>query len=208
MFIRATKELSLQSTLKSIPIFLNKKVTSGYEANRIEVFLRGTIEPGENPSGIGVHSLFEVFIASEQVISTGLMDIFGSINQENLRSDFYSIIEGSTEHPASSIEAIPAETAQELPADATLGEALDAFCETVNCRACVDEEAGHIRIEPRCVEKCREKKVGKLIFGDLEEEHSDVKKILHENFTIRRKTHLGTHPHVYYIVGPTPKSTT
>ena len=51
--------------------------------------------------------------------------------------------------------------------------------------------------QPACVEACTS---GALTFGDLEDPHSEVRHLLHENFTIRRKPGLGTQPEVYYIV--------
>jgi Fe-S-cluster-containing dehydrogenase component len=50
---------------------------------------------------------------------------------------------------------------------------------------------------PACVEACRS---GALTFGDLEDAHSEVRRLLDENFSIRRKPSLGTQPEVYYIV--------
>jgi molybdopterin-containing oxidoreductase family iron-sulfur binding subunit len=41
---------------------------------------------------------------------------------------------------------------------------------------------------------------GALAFGDLEDPNSEVRHLLAENFTIRRKTGLGTQPEIYYIV--------
>jgi len=49
---------------------------------------------------------------------------------------------------------------------------------------------------PACVEASN----GAIAFGDLEDPESDVRKLLKENFTIRRKQELGTEPSVYYIV--------
>ena len=49
---------------------------------------------------------------------------------------------------------------------------------------------------PACVEASE----GRLIFGDLEDPKSEVRKVLRENFTIRRKPELGTFPSVYYII--------
>ena len=51
-------------------------------------------------------------------------------------------------------------------------------------------------IIPACVEASN----GILAFGDLYDPNSDVRKLIAENFTIRRKIHLGTSPAVYYIV--------
>ncbi|HOP07630.1 MAG TPA: 4Fe-4S dicluster domain-containing protein [candidate division Zixibacteria bacterium] len=50
---------------------------------------------------------------------------------------------------------------------------------------------------PACVEACKH---GALIFGDLEDPESEVRKILQERYTIRRRPSLGTNPEVYYVV--------
>jgi molybdopterin-containing oxidoreductase family iron-sulfur binding subunit len=49
---------------------------------------------------------------------------------------------------------------------------------------------------PACVEAAG----GKLAFGDLFDPASEVRKLIRENYTIRRKINLGTEPAVYYIV--------
>lgn len=49
---------------------------------------------------------------------------------------------------------------------------------------------------PACVEASG----GKVLFGDLEDARSDVRKALAENFSIRRKAALGTQPGVYYLI--------
>ena len=49
---------------------------------------------------------------------------------------------------------------------------------------------------PACVEASS----GALAFGDLYDPHSEVRELLKENYTIRRKQTLGTEPSVYYIV--------
>lgn len=50
--------------------------------------------------------------------------------------------------------------------------------------------------KPACVEASK----GALVFGDLEDPDSEVRKLLKSNYTIRRKTALGTGPAIYYIV--------
>lgn len=49
---------------------------------------------------------------------------------------------------------------------------------------------------PACVEASD----GAIAFGDLEDPESEVRELLRENYTIRRKQGLGTGPSVYYIV--------
>jgi molybdopterin-containing oxidoreductase family iron-sulfur binding subunit len=50
--------------------------------------------------------------------------------------------------------------------------------------------------QPACVEASG----GALVFGDLDNPESEVRKLLKSNYTIRRKTALGTGPAIYYIV--------
>lgn len=63
------------------------------------------------------------------------------------------------------------------------------------CIFCVERLAQGLK--PACVEKSD----GGLIFGDLEDPNSDVRKILSTRFSIRRKPELGTQPSVYYLIG-------
>jgi Fe-S-cluster-containing dehydrogenase component len=51
---------------------------------------------------------------------------------------------------------------------------------------------------PACVDACKEQKA--LIFGDVEDPKSQIREVLRNNPTIRRKPQLGTQPQVYYIV--------
>jgi len=62
------------------------------------------------------------------------------------------------------------------------------------CNFCAERLAEGLA--PACVEACKEKA---LIFGDLEDPHSEVREVLREKYTIRRKPELGTRPQVYYI---------
>ncbi|MFH1487048.1 MAG: sulfate reduction electron transfer complex DsrMKJOP subunit DsrO [Chloroflexota bacterium] len=50
---------------------------------------------------------------------------------------------------------------------------------------------------PACVEACKEKA---LVFGDLHAPDSEVRKLLSEHYSLRRKPGLGTEPKVYYLV--------
>ncbi len=50
--------------------------------------------------------------------------------------------------------------------------------------------------EPYCVEASE----GAIVVGDLEDPESEVRHLLHDHYTIRRKQSLGTQPSVYYII--------
>jgi Fe-S-cluster-containing dehydrogenase component len=50
--------------------------------------------------------------------------------------------------------------------------------------------------QPACVEASG----GALVFGDLGDPDSEIRHVLHENYTIRRKPDLGTNPSVSYII--------
>lgn len=53
---------------------------------------------------------------------------------------------------------------------------------------------------PICVEKANEMAKDSLIFGDLADPDSNIRKALRKHYSIRRKTELGTHPNIYYII--------
>ena len=62
------------------------------------------------------------------------------------------------------------------------------------CTFCVE------RLDKGMMPACVEASSGRILFGDLEDPNSVVRKALAENFTIRRKPSLGTQPGVYYII--------
>ncbi|MBM4140417.1 MAG: 4Fe-4S dicluster domain-containing protein [Nitrospira sp.] len=63
------------------------------------------------------------------------------------------------------------------------------------CTFCYERLAKGLK--PACVEASN----GALVFGDLKDPESEARKILRLNYTIRRKSELGTQPSVYYIIG-------
>ena len=62
------------------------------------------------------------------------------------------------------------------------------------CNFCAERLAKGLM--PACVETSK----GALIFGDLADSQSAVRKVLREHYTLRRKPYLGTNPQVYYVV--------
>ncbi|HSB51915.1 MAG TPA: 4Fe-4S dicluster domain-containing protein [Dissulfurispiraceae bacterium] len=50
---------------------------------------------------------------------------------------------------------------------------------------------------PACVEVSN----GALVFGDLNDSASEIRKILKDNYTTQRKLELGTRPSVFYVIG-------
>ncbi len=51
---------------------------------------------------------------------------------------------------------------------------------------------------PACVEAAPK---GGIVFGDLADKNSEVRKLIETRYTIRRKSELGTGPSVYYLMG-------
>jgi molybdopterin-containing oxidoreductase family iron-sulfur binding subunit len=64
------------------------------------------------------------------------------------------------------------------------------------CNFCVERLAKGL--QPACVETVGYTRA--LVFGDLNDPHSEIRKVLDENFTIQRKPSLGTLPSLFYIV--------
>jgi len=63
------------------------------------------------------------------------------------------------------------------------------------CNLC-EERLGEGR-RPACVEACPG---CAMVFGDLRDPSSDVRRAIRERYSIRRKPELGTRPQVYYLV--------
>lgn len=112
-------------------------------------------------------ALFEVFVASEQVISTRMMDLLSPIKQEELRTEFYNIVRGSVEDASVASEMISPEEAKEIPTDGTV---LDLY--TTN----LVKQAKDGRIDPilgrdeeiiQVIEVlCRRKKSNPILLGE------------------------------------------
>lgn len=62
------------------------------------------------------------------------------------------------------------------------------------CTFCAERLAQGLM--PACVEASH----GKILFGDLNDPESTVRRALAENYSIRRKPNLGTQPGVYYLI--------
>ncbi|MEK8036147.1 MAG: sulfate reduction electron transfer complex DsrMKJOP subunit DsrO [candidate division NC10 bacterium] len=63
------------------------------------------------------------------------------------------------------------------------------------CNFC--EERLALGRPPACVEACTE---GALVFGNLKDPRSEVRRLLRSRHALRRKPELGTGPNVYYLV--------
>ncbi len=63
------------------------------------------------------------------------------------------------------------------------------------CTLCYERLA--IGLKPACAEASN----GAIVFGDLEDPNSEVRKVIEASYTIRRKPELGTQPSIYYVIG-------
>jgi molybdopterin-containing oxidoreductase family iron-sulfur binding subunit len=63
------------------------------------------------------------------------------------------------------------------------------------CTLCVERLARGL--EPACVEASG----GAMVFGNLADKDSEIRRILSTHYTIRRKPSLGTHPSIFYVIG-------
>jgi type VI secretion system protein VasG len=112
-------------------------------------------------------ALLEVFIASEQVISSKMMDILSPVKQEELRTEFYKIVKGSAEDPSVSSEMISSEEAREIPADGTV---LDLYTSNLTALAKegkMDPILGRDEEIIQVIEVlCRRKKSNPILLGE------------------------------------------
>jgi Fe-S-cluster-containing dehydrogenase component len=66
------------------------------------------------------------------------------------------------------------------------------------CTFCAERLAkGQI---PACVEACEKIQVHALSFGNLNDPGSEIRELLKQRYSIRRKAELGTEPKVYYLI--------
>ncbi len=63
------------------------------------------------------------------------------------------------------------------------------------CTMCYERLA--VGQQPACAEASN----GAILFGDLDDPNSAVRKVIASKFTIRRKPELGTQPSIYYVIG-------
>ena len=63
------------------------------------------------------------------------------------------------------------------------------------CNLCEERLAAGMR--PACVEACPERA---MLFGDLDDPASDIRRALADRFAMRRKPELGTRPQIYYLI--------
>ncbi len=63
------------------------------------------------------------------------------------------------------------------------------------CTLCYERLA--VGLLPACAEVSN----GAIVFGDLGDPNSEVRKVIESSYTIRRKPELGTQPSIYYVIG-------
>ncbi len=112
-------------------------------------------------------ALFEVFIASELVISAGLMDLLGPIKQEELRSEFYKIVAGSVEDSGAAVEELPVEQAKEIPPG---GSVLDLYTNNLTAQAKAGKIDPILGRDDEIIQMieilCRRKKSNPILLGE------------------------------------------
>ncbi len=106
---------------------LNEIETGNSGRPKLSPLLTDLLEKAWMMSSVHLHetkirsgALFASFVSSELVISTGMMGIFSPIKEDDLRTEFYKIVQGSSEDAHSGTDGLPEETVKEIPPDGTV----------------------------------------------------------------------------------------
>ncbi len=130
-----------------------------------QAWITSSVHHHENKIRSG--ALFEVFLTSEQIISSGLMDILTPVKQEDLRTNFYDIIKSSAENPEVASEVISQEEAREMAPGETV---LDLYTANLTSQAKegkIDPILGRDEEIIQVIEVlCRRKKSNPILLGE------------------------------------------
>jgi type VI secretion system protein VasG len=112
-------------------------------------------------------ALFEVFAASEQVISSRLMDVLSPIKTDELRTEFYNIVKGSIEDESVSSEMISQDEARAIPPDGTVLDIYTTNLVTMAKDGKIDPILGRDEEIIQVIEVlCRRKKSNPILLGE------------------------------------------
>ncbi|HVO74261.1 MAG TPA: type VI secretion system ATPase TssH [Ignavibacteriaceae bacterium] len=130
-----------------------------------QAWITSSVHHHENKIRSG--ALFEVFLTSEQIISSRLMDILAPVKQDDLRTNFYNIVKGSTEDPEVASEVISQEEAREMAPGETV---LDLYTSNLTAQAKegkIDPILGRDEEIIQVIEVlCRRKKSNPILLGE------------------------------------------
>ncbi|MGE5795379.1 MAG: AAA family ATPase, partial [Ignavibacteria bacterium] len=130
-----------------------------------QAWITSSVHHHENKIRSG--ALFEVFLTSEQIITSRLMDILAPVKQEDLRTNFYEIIKGSAEDPEVASEVISQEEAREMAPGETV---LDLYTSNLTAQAKegkIDPILGRDEEIIQVIEVlCRRKKSNPILLGE------------------------------------------
>jgi type VI secretion system protein VasG len=106
---------------------LNEMETGNSGRPKLSPHLTDLLEKAWMMSSVHLHetkirsgALFASFVSSELVISAGMMDLFSPIKEEDLRTEFYKIVQGSSEDRLAGADELSTETIKEIPPDGTV----------------------------------------------------------------------------------------
>lgn len=130
-----------------------------------DAWITSSVHHHENKIRSG--TLFEVFAASEQIITSKLMDVLSPIKLEDLKINFYNIVKGSAEDPNTASEAISPEEAREMQPGETV---LDVYTTNLTLQAKegkIDPILGRDEEIFQVIEVlCRRKKSNPILLGE------------------------------------------